>query len=69
MKPDERIHPLIYQSIVRYFSYGWGNAIIQDLLRFRFNVKISSRCLNTLRSDGDCTAHCQSLCPFQNDIM
>lgn len=69
MKPDEIIHPLVFQSLQRYLSYGWGNAIIQDLIRFRFNVKMNSRCLKTLRENGDCTPHCQSVCPFKNIIM
>ena len=69
MKPDEVLHPLVYQSLLRYVGYGWGNALIQSLLRYRFNVKISQRCLNTFRSGGDCTAQCQSLCPFRNNIM
>lgn len=69
MRPEENIHPLIYQSLQRYISYGWGNALIQSLLRFRFNVKISRRCLKTLREGGSCSAQCQSLCPFQKIIM
>lgn len=62
MSPEEKLHPRIQQAVARYISYGWGNAIIQDLVRFRFNVKLSARCLNTLRCGGECTPHCQSVC-------
>ena len=49
MKPEENLHPLVYQSLLRYIGYGWNNALIQSLVRYRFNVKISQRCLNTFR--------------------
>ena len=65
MKPEENMHPLIYQSLVRYVGYGWGNTLIQSLIRFRFNVRISQRCLKTFREGGSCSVHCQSLCPFR----
>ena len=69
MKPEENMHPLIYQSLLRYIGYGWGNALIQSLIRYRFNVRLSQRCLNTFRQNGVCTPHCQSSCPFRNNVM
>lgn len=69
MKPDEVIHPLIYQSLNRYLSYHWGDALIQSLIRCRFNVKMSVRCLRTLREDKNCTASCFERCPFRNIVM
>ena len=69
MKPEEQMHPLIYQTLVRYIGYGWGDAIIQSLIRYRFNVIISHHCLRTFREGGDCTAHCQSVCPWKNYVM
>ena len=69
MKPEEVMHPLIYQSLRRYIAYGWGNALIQSLIRYRFNVRISQRCLKTFREDGCCSAQCQSLCPFRKIVM
>lgn len=65
MSPDERLHPQIQQAIRRYIGYGWGNAIIQDLVRFRFNLRLSSKCLNTFREGGECTAHCQQNCSLR----
>ena len=59
------MHPLVFQSVRRYIGYGWGNALIQDLLRFRFNVRISGRCLKTIREDASCSEHCRSVCPFR----
>ncbi|MBR0355258.1 MAG: hypothetical protein IJK35_07785 [Oscillospiraceae bacterium] len=67
--PEERMHPLVWQTILRYLSYGWGTAIIQDLIRFRFGVKISLRCLNTIRRGGTCTGHCLETCPWKNYFM
>ncbi|MBQ5978202.1 MAG: hypothetical protein IJL51_08730 [Oscillospiraceae bacterium] len=69
MKPEENLHPLVYQSLLRYLGYGWNNALIQSLLRYRFNVKISQRCLNTFRKGGNCSTQCQSLCPFLKSVM
>ncbi len=69
MKPEQRMHPLVYQSVKRYLGYRWGNAIIQDLLRFRFGLKISVRCLKTIREDGACSIQSQSLCPFRQNVM
>ncbi len=69
MKPEENMHPLIYQSLLRYIGYGWGNALIQSLIRYRFNVRLSQRCLNTFRQNGNCSVRCQSQCPFRNNIM
>lgn len=69
MKPEEQMHPLVYQSLVRYIGYGWGDAIIQSLIRYRFNVKISHRCLKTFRCGEDCTAHCLSVCPYHKIVM
>lgn len=69
MKPEENLHPLVYQSLLRYIGYGWGNALIQSLIRYRFNVKISQRCLNTFRNGENCTAQCQMHCPFLKYVM
>ena len=69
MKPEENMHPLIYQSLLRYIGYGWGNALIQSLIRYRFNVKLSQRCLNTFRCNGDCSARCLESCPMRNSVM
>ena len=69
MKPEETLHPMIMQSIRRYISYGWNNALIQDLIRFRFNVKLSARCLQVIRTDSACTAYCQSHCTLKYKIM
>lgn len=56
------VHPVIEQAVQRYIGYGWGNAIILDLIRFRFNVRLSSRCVNNLRNDSPCTKQCRENC-------
>lgn len=65
MSPEERLHPQIQQAIFRYIGYGWENTLIQNLVRYRFNVKLSSKCLNTLRTGGECTKHCLSVCSLK----
>ena len=67
--PEERMHPLVYQTILRSLGYGWGTAIIQDLIRFRFDVKISLHCLNTIRARGRCTRRCLESCVWNNYVM
>lgn len=62
MTPEEMLHPMIMQSIRRYISYGWNNALIQDLIRFRFGVRLSGKCLQAIRSGTPCTEYCQSYC-------
>ncbi len=69
MLPEERVHPLIIRSVLRYLSYHWGTAMIQNLIRCRFGVRISSRCIRTIQSGASCTEHCLSDCPFQNVVM
>lgn len=65
MTPEERLHPKIQQAIQRYISYGWGNTMIQNLIRYRFQVKLSTKCLKTIRAQGACSKHCQSICSLK----
>lgn len=67
--PEEQIHPLVLQTILRYLSYGWGSAMIQSLIRYRFDVRLGLQCLNTIRRGERCTPHCQENCPWKNYIM
>ena len=69
MKPDEILHPLIWQTAIRCMEYGWSNARIQTLIRARYNARIPSACLNRLRTDASCTDRCVSNCPMRNYIM
>ena len=69
MKPEDVLHPLVTQSVRRYLSYRWGDAIIQGLIRYRLNVKLSVRCIDAMRSDAACGARCQSRCPFKKNVM
>lgn len=69
MSPEERMHPLVYQTLLRYFSYHWGNALIQSLIRYRFGIRLSVRCLDALRNGERCGARCMDNCPFQNYVM
>lgn len=69
MKPEERMHPLVYQSLVRYLGYRWGDALIQSLIRYRFGLRISHRCLEAFRKGDDCTPRCMESCPFRDYIM
>lgn len=69
MKPEELMHPLVAESIRRYQLYGWGPALIQQLLRRRFNVKVGQRCLQSFREGKDCTPRCLENCPFKKYIM
>ena len=62
MKPEELLHPMILQAVKRYISYRWDNGIIQDLVRFRFNVRLSAKCLKAIRNDESCTEYCRSHC-------
>lgn len=67
--PEEKIHPLVMQTILRYLSYHWGTALIQSLIRYRFGVKLSLQCLNTIRNGSACTKHCEENCPWENYVM
>ncbi len=69
MLPEERIHPLILQTVLRYQSYRWGTAMIQSLIRRRFGVRIGSRCIETIRNGASCTERCLESCPFKNVVM
>lgn len=69
MRPEERMHPLVYQTLIRYFSYRWGNALIQSLIRYRFGLRLSVRCLETFQKGEDCNVRCQENCPFRYFIM
>lgn len=69
MKPEERMHPLVQQALRRYISYGWQNALILNLIRYRFNVRLSTQCLETFREGKSCTAYCESHCPWKDYIM
>lgn len=64
MRPDERLHPKIVLDIRRYFSYGWGNAIIMDLVLFRYGVNLRARCLEHLRRGDECSSRCANRCAF-----
>lgn len=69
MKPEERMHPLIQQALQRYFSYGWQNTLILNLIRYRFHVRLSTQCLKTFREGKSCTPYCESHCPWKDYIM
>ena len=65
MTPDERLHPKILQAVQRYISYHWDNTLIQSLIRYRFNVKLTTKCLQTIRAGAECSKHCQSICSLK----
>lgn len=61
------INPAVRQAIERYISYNWGNAIILELVRFRFNMKLKSKCINSIRTDTPCTKKCLETCMLKDD--
>ena len=61
------INPAVRQAIERYLSYHWGNAIILDLVRFRFNMKLKSKCIDSIRTDTPCTKKCLETCVLKDD--
>ncbi|MCR5664625.1 MAG: hypothetical protein K6G17_07090 [Oscillospiraceae bacterium] len=69
MKPDERMDPFVMMTVRRYLSYHWKNAVIKDLIRFRFSLKLSEKCLNTIRQYGDCTRSCLENCCLKDRVM
>ena len=64
MRPDEKLHPKIVLDIRRYIGYGWGNAIIMDLVYFRYSVSLCARCVEHLRRGDECSRRCESHCVF-----
>ena len=63
------MHPLACESIRRWLGYHWGSALIQDLTRARFGLRLSRRCLDTLRNGAECSARCRESCPFKDGVM
>lgn len=57
----------IESSVRRYLSYNWGNSMIISLVRRRFGVRITSRCVETLRKGTFCTPKCREHCVFRGE--
>ena len=60
------LDPRIISTVKRYLDYGWSTALIQRLVRSRFNAPIRAVCINNIRDYKNCTSRCEENCPMKD---
>jgi len=60
------LDPRIISTVRRYLDYGWTTALIQRLVRSRFNAPLRAVCIKNIRDGKDCTPRCMESCPVKD---
>jgi len=58
------LDPRIISTVKRYIDYGWNTALIQRLVRSRFNAPIRAVCIKNIHEGKNCTPRCMENCPM-----
>lgn len=56
----------VVETIKKGVSYHWKDSIIVNLVKRKYGVKVTSRCVRHFRNDVPCPAACREKC-WMND--
>ena len=57
----------VVRDVMRLISYGWQNDLIVGIIRRRYQTRITSRCIDAIRTDSPCPPKCRANCWLRLD--
>ena len=60
--PRDRLPVYVQFDIERYLSYGWKPSLIQSMIYRRHAYRITHKCVEAIRENGDCPQKCGDHC-------